>query len=226
MSRARFKIRDKHVDACSQKLSDGGSIPPASTNYLILLELPWFEWSWLVVCGAVSNSVSNKVSHDHFNSKHKPQIYLPKKLLYYFRYTLPPDISKLVGKTGLRYSLRTGYIKQAERKASRLAGTVEDFISEIRQESYRIMNLSTEQLQALLDQYLRKALDDDEDKRLSANRMNSTEGLPLMKYYRKPKSMLWSSQRRFPLPLGVDLLNMVSVVLIKVLNIAFLINRI
>jgi len=52
--------------------------------------------------------------------------------------------------------LRTGYVKQAERKASRLAGAVEDFISEIRQEHPLIMNLSTEQPQSLLDQYLRK----------------------------------------------------------------------
>jgi len=56
--------------------------------------------------------------------------------LYYFRYTLPPDFSKRVGKTGLRYSLRTGYVKQAESKARRLAGTVEEFISKIRHEHY------------------------------------------------------------------------------------------
>jgi hypothetical protein len=95
--------------------------------------------------------------------------------LYYFRYTLPPDFSKLVGKTGLRYSLRTGYIKQAESKARRLAGTVEDFISEIRYEHHMVMNLSTDKLQSLLDQHLRKALDDDEDRRLSSGPMNSDD---------------------------------------------------
>jgi hypothetical protein len=98
-----------------------------------------------------------KGSHDFSKSSNKPKVHLPTKfLILYFRYTLPPDISKLVGKTGLRYSLRTGYVKQAERKASRLAGAVEDFISEIRQEHPLIMNLSTEQPQSLLDQYLRK----------------------------------------------------------------------
>ena len=58
----------------------------------------------------------------------------------------------------MRYSLKTGYIKQAERKARRLAGTVEEFISEIRQEPPIIMKLSEAQIQSLLDQYLRKAL--------------------------------------------------------------------
>ena len=54
-----------------------------------------------------------------------PRYTFQRNSLYYFRYTLPPDISKVVGKQGLRYSLKTGYIKQAERKARRLAGTKE-----------------------------------------------------------------------------------------------------
>jgi len=57
-----------------------------------------------------------------------PRYTFQRNSLYYFRYTLPPDISKVVGKQGLRYSLKTGYIKQAERKARRLAGTVEEFL--------------------------------------------------------------------------------------------------
>ena len=96
-----------------------------------------------------------------------PRHTFQRNSLYYFRYTLPPDISRLVGKTGLRYSLRTGYVKQA--------GTVEDFISHIRQEPPTAMNLSEAQLQSLLDQYLRKALNEDEDKRLSAGRMDSDD---------------------------------------------------
>ena len=75
----------------------------------------------------------------------------------------------------MRYSLKTGYIKQAERKARRLAGTVEEFISEIRQEPPAIMKLSEAQIQSLLDQYLRKALIDDEERRLSASRIDPDE---------------------------------------------------
>ena len=103
----------------------------------------------------------------------KPRYTFQRNSLYYFRYTLPPDISKVVGKRGLRYSLRTGYIKHAERKARSLAGTVEGFIAEIRKkEPYIIMNLSEEKLQSLLDQHLRKALNDDEEKRLSSGRID------------------------------------------------------
>ena len=59
-------------------------------------------------------------------SRTNPRYTFQRNSLYYFRYTLPPDISKVVGKQGLGYSLKTGYIKQAERKARRLAGTVEE----------------------------------------------------------------------------------------------------
>ena len=102
----------------------------------------------------------------------KPRYTFQRNSLYYFRYTLPPDISKVVGKQGLRYSLKTGYIKQAERKARRLAGTVEEFISEVRQEPHIIMNLSEAQIQSLLDQHLRQSLNDDEERRVSANRID------------------------------------------------------
>ena len=68
----------------------------------------------------------------------KPRYTFQRNSLYYFRYTLPPDISKVVGKKGLSYSLKTGYIKQVERKARRLAGTVEEFTSEVRQERHAI----------------------------------------------------------------------------------------
>ena len=82
-----------------------------------------------------------------------PRYTFQRNSLYYFRYTLPHDISKVVGKQGLRYSLKTGYIKQAERKARRLAGTVEEFISNVRQERLIMMKLSEAQIQSLLDQH-------------------------------------------------------------------------
>jgi len=105
----------------------------------------------------------------------RPRYTFQRNSLYYFRYTLPPDISKVVGKQGLRYSLKTGYIKQAERKARRLAGTVEEFISDIRQERPIIMKLSEAQIQSLLDQHLRQSLNEDEERRLSVGRIDSDD---------------------------------------------------
>jgi hypothetical protein len=92
----------------------------------------------------------------------KPRYTFQRNSIYYFRYTLPPDVSKVVSKQGLRYSLKTGYIKQAERKARRLAGTIEEFIFEVRQEPHIIINLSEAQIQTLLDQHLRQSLNNDE----------------------------------------------------------------
>jgi hypothetical protein len=120
----------------------------------------------------VQRRVQKVAKMNQRNVATKPRYTFQRNSLYYFRYTLPPDISKVVGKQGLRYSLRTGYIKHAERRARSLAGTVEGFISEIRQEPYIIMKLSEEKLQSLLDQYLRKALNDDEERRISSGRID------------------------------------------------------
>ena len=96
--------------------------------------------SRLVLYDTVSNNVSKRLAEMTQNSvTPRPRYTFQRNSLYYFRYTLPPDISKVVGKQGLRYSLKTGYIKQAERKARRLAGTVEEFISDVREERLIIM---------------------------------------------------------------------------------------
>ena len=131
----------------------------------------------LVLYDTVSNNVSKRLAKmTQISVTPSPRYTFQRNSLYYFRYTLPPDISKVVGKRGLRYSLKTGYIKHAERKARRLAGTVEEFISEIRQEPPAIMKLSEAQIQSLLDQYLRKTLNEDEERRLSAGRVDPYEG--------------------------------------------------
>ena len=105
----------------------------------------------------------------------RPRYTFQRNSLYYFRYTLPPDISKVVGKQGLRYSPKTGYVKHAERKARKLAGTVEEFISDIRQERPIIMKLSEAQIQSLLDQHLSQSLNEDEERRLSVGRIDSDD---------------------------------------------------
>ena len=72
-------------------------------------------------------------------------------------------------------------IQPSKETLSTTSGTLcyqfEDLISEIRHEHHIVMNLSTDKLQSLLDQHLRKALDDDEDRRLSSGPMNSDDGV-------------------------------------------------
>jgi hypothetical protein len=59
------------------------------------------------------------------------------------------DTSKVVWKHGA-FFFKTGCIKQDERKARRFAGTVEEFISEVRQEPHLVrIEFSEAQLQSL-----------------------------------------------------------------------------
>jgi len=127
----------------------------------------------LVLYDTVSNNVSKRLAKmTQISVTPSPRYTFQRNSLYYFRYTLPPDISKVVGKQGLRYSLKTGYIKQAERKARRLAGTVEEFISDVREERLIIVKLSETQIQSLLDQHLRQSLNEDEERHLSVGPIN------------------------------------------------------
>ena len=105
-------------------------------------------------------------------NKSLPRYIFSIKSLYYFRYILPPDIAEVVKKRELRYALQTGYIRKAKIKANRLIASVNEFVQNVRQEPQLIMNLSEAQIQSLLDQHLRKALNDDEQRRLSANRID------------------------------------------------------
>ena len=104
--------------------------------------------------------------------KSLPRYILSIKSLYYFRYILPPDIAKVANKRELRYALQTGYIRKAKIKANRLIASVNEFVQNVRQEPHIIMNLSEAQIQSLLDQHLRQSLNDDEERRISANRID------------------------------------------------------
>jgi hypothetical protein len=49
---------------------------------------------------------------------------------------------------------------------------VNEFVQNVRQEPHIIMKLSEVQIQSLLDQHLRQSLDDDEERRVSADRID------------------------------------------------------
>ena len=105
-------------------------------------------------------------------NKSLPRYIFSIKSLYYFRYILPPDIAEVVKKRELRYALQTGYIRKAKIKANRLIASVNEFVQNVRQEPHIIMKLSEAQIQTLLDQHLRQSLNDDEERRVSANRID------------------------------------------------------
>lgn len=51
---------------------------------------------------------------------------------YYYRHKIPPDLRALVGKTELRYSLKTGLLSVARSRARLLSGSVQHLFRKIR----------------------------------------------------------------------------------------------
>jgi integrase len=62
----------------------------------------------------------------------------------------------MVGKTELRYSLRTGYLSSAKMKARLLAGRVQQLFQELRRDQGRFMELNDQQIQDIVAKYLER----------------------------------------------------------------------
>lgn len=92
-----------------------------------------------------------------------------KRNSYYFRFHFPRQISILVGKSELRYSLRTGHRQAAIRRAMSLVAGVERFIWQLRKD-LAMHQLSQQHLQALLQQHLHSILDQYEEQRILARK--------------------------------------------------------
>jgi len=89
---------------------------------------------------------------------------LQKASGYYFRFQIPKDVRKLVCKSELRYSLRTGSINLAKSKARMMAGTIQSIIRNIRK-GY-MAELTTDQINGLIRKHIKEALEADEVKRI------------------------------------------------------------
>lgn len=76
---------------------------------------------------------------------------------YCFRMIVPKDVQSMVGKTELRYSLRTGYLSVAKTKSRLMAGRVQKLIQELRRDNSRFMKLSNEQIRKMVTKYLERA---------------------------------------------------------------------
>jgi integrase len=78
---------------------------------------------------------------------------------YCFRLVVPPDLQRLVGKTELRYSLKTGYLGRAKNKARFLAGQVQFIFNSLRKGDSVLSTLSNDQIQGLVHQYVKHAIE-------------------------------------------------------------------
>ncbi len=79
---------------------------------------------------------------------------------YCFRMIVPINLRKFVGKTELRYSLRTGNLRTAKHKAQLLAGQVQLIFRYLRKESKALSKLSDDQIKELVHQYIKTSIED------------------------------------------------------------------
>ncbi|MDB4442264.1 tyrosine-type recombinase/integrase [bacterium] len=79
---------------------------------------------------------------------------------YCFRLTVPKDLQKFVGKTELRYSLKTGYIGVAKQKARYLAGQVQYLFQYLREGGLALSGISDEKIQQMVNRYIKDQIAD------------------------------------------------------------------
>ena len=78
---------------------------------------------------------------------------------YGFRIRIPLDLQPQIGKKELRYSLKTGYLSEAKSKARLMAGQVQQLFRTMRRETRIMTELTTEQIDEIIKEYVRTALD-------------------------------------------------------------------
>ena len=76
---------------------------------------------------------------------------------YVFRYCIPKNLKSVVGKTELRYSLKTGQLGLAKRRARHMASYVQLMIANI-QRGGTVSRLSEDMINGLINKYIRDFL--------------------------------------------------------------------
>lgn len=90
---------------------------------------------------------------------HSPSFLVRNAHSYCFRLIVPKDLQKFVGKTELRYTLRTGYLGIAKRKSRFLAGQVQFMFQLLRKGLVGMGKLSEDQVQQLVVAYIKKSIE-------------------------------------------------------------------
>jgi hypothetical protein len=85
---------------------------------------------------------------------------------YCFRYQIPPELQKIVGKKEIRYSLRTGYIGRAKAMSAEIAVKVKRLMNDLRRETEGgNMELPQDQVNQLITGWVRETLEREEEER-------------------------------------------------------------
>jgi len=108
-----------------------------------------------------------------------PSFLFLKRGIYHLRLAVPPDLQNLVGRAELRYSLRTGFAKDARRLAMLLAAGLKDIFAELRARKDAMTKLTEQDVPALIREYIRHCLERDErariERHLRENSMTDVE---------------------------------------------------
>lgn len=100
---------------------------------------------------------------------------------YIFRLRVPTDLRPVVGKTEFRYSLRTDALRTAKSRARAMAGYVQQLFMTVRS---GMSELTQEQIQRLVQKYIRETLANDEQCRAMSGPTTSgtttLEGMTLL----------------------------------------------
>ena len=78
---------------------------------------------------------------------------------YCFRMVVPKDLRKLVGKTELRYSLKTGYVSVARHKVGLIAGQVQTVFKILRKGDFLLSKLSDDLIKQLVHRYIKSSIE-------------------------------------------------------------------
>lgn len=84
-----------------------------------------------------------------------PSYLIRNPYTYCFRMNVPKDLQPYIGRKELRYSLKTGYLSTAKYKARLMAGQVQWIFRLLREGNPSLMKLSENQIQELIDKYLK-----------------------------------------------------------------------
>ena len=89
---------------------------------------------------------------------HSPSFLVRNAHSYCFRLIVPKDLQRFVGRTELRYTLRTGYLGVAKRKSRFLAGQVQFIFQLLKKGFVGMGKLSEDQVQQLVKDYIKKSI--------------------------------------------------------------------
>jgi hypothetical protein len=102
------------------------------------------------------------------SSNSSPTYLIRNQYSYCFLFKVPIDLQKFVGRKEISYSLKTDSKTEAKEKARLIAGQIQKLFRQLRRNrSFMATELSDIKIQKIINAYVKKALSDDGEARLT-----------------------------------------------------------